>query len=282
MQLVEKNKLVLDEKLVSYLPYFLLADAAYKNITLRQILNHTSGMGNVENYEWDKAYTDEDAAERWTRSLSNEKLIAIPGSAYNYSNMAYDVLADVVAKVTGESFEKYVKDHILIPLQMRKSSFLLSEIDPSFRTSPHRGIPLSVSPVYPYNRMHAASSTLNSNVIDLAHWIIANLHQGTYKGKPILSADNIALMHTSSFTIDSTSNKHMGLSWFINSYQGVRVLRHDGADDGYASTLHFVPSRKLGFVILFNSDEANAYEIKTKVLDILLAFYNKEEKREQR
>ncbi len=89
-------------------------------------------------------------------------------------------------------------------------------------------------------------------------------------------------MHTPSFTIDSTSNKHIGLSWFINSSQGVRVLRHDGGDDGYASTLHFVPSQKFGFVILFNSDEANAYEIKTKVLNILLAFYTKKGKSEQK
>jgi CubicO group peptidase (beta-lactamase class C family) len=280
MQLVERGKVGLDERLVSYLPYFSLADAEYKNITLRQILNHSSGMGDVENYEWDKAYAHEDAAERWTRSLSNEKLIAMPGSAFHYSNMAYDLLADVVAKVTGESFEKYVKDHILTPLQMKESSFLLSDINPSLRTSPHMGIPLSVSQVYPYNRMHAASSTLNSNVMDLSHWIIANLDKGTYKGKRILSANNIALMHTSSFTIDSTSNKHIGLSWFINSSQGVKVLRHDGGDDGYSSTLHFVPSQKFGFVILCNSDEANVYEIKTKVLDLLLAFYTKEGKRE--
>lgn len=281
MQLVERGKVSLDEKLVSYLPYFSMADVHYKSITLRQILNHTSGMGDVENYEWDKAHSDEGAAERWTRSLANEKLIAMPGSAYHYSNMAYDVLADVVAKVTGKSFEKYVKDHILLPLQMKKSSFLLSEIDSSRRTSPHRGIPLMVSQVYPYNRMHAASSTLNSNVIDLSHWIIANLHGGVYQGRRILSSDNIALMHTPSFTIDSTSNKHIGLSWFINSSQGVRVLRHDGADDGYASTLHFIPSHKFGFVILFNSDEANAYEIKTKVLNILLNFYTKEGKTKQ-
>lgn len=270
MQLVEGGKLRLEERLINYLPYFSLADEGYKNITIKQILNHTSGMPDVENYEWDKAIADEGAAERWTRSLANKKLIAQPGLAYHYSNMAYDVLADVVAKVSGESFEKYVKDNILLPLQMRQSSFLLSDISPSLRTSPHMGIPLTVSQVYPYNRMHAASSTLNSNVVNLSHWIIANLHGGVYKGKRILSPDNIALMQTPTFTIDSTSNKSIGLSWFINSYQGVSILNHDGADDGYVATLYLIPDRKLGFVILFNSDEANSYEIKNKVLTLLL------------
>lgn len=194
LQLTERKKLRLDEKLTHYLPYFSMADKRYKAITLRQILNHTSGMPDVEDYEWEKAVADKGAAERRTRSLTSQKLVATPGSEYHYSNMAYDVLADVVAKVSGKPFEQYVKANILQPLQMVRSSFLFPEIKSAWRTSPHTGIPLKVSSIYPYNRMHAPSSTLNTNVVDLSHWIIANLNQGIYKNSRILSAANVATM----------------------------------------------------------------------------------------
>jgi CubicO group peptidase (beta-lactamase class C family) len=218
-----------------------------------------------------KGVNDEGAAERWTRSLTTQKLLATPGTTYHYSNMAYDVLADVVANVSGQSFEQYVKENILQPLQMDRSSFLLSDIKPSWRTSPHTGIPLKVSPVYPHNRMHAPSSTLNTNIIDLSHWIIANLNQGAYKTSRILSGTSTAMMQTPTVQIDSSTHQAIGLSWFIYPYRGVTLFHHDGADDGYISTLYLIPSRQLGFVILFNSDEVDSYHIKNRVLDMLIS-----------
>jgi CubicO group peptidase (beta-lactamase class C family) len=275
LQLMERGKLDIAEKLVTYLPYFKLADKRYSFITLKQILNHTSGMPDVEDYEWEKAVADQGAAERWTRSLSSKKLLAAPGKEFHYSNLAYDVLADVVGKVSGLSFEQYVKDNLLAPLQMTSSSFLLSEINPALRTSPHSGIPLSVSRVYPYNRMHAASSTMNSNVVDLSHWIMANLNRGAYQGKQVLSPQSLALMQTPSFTFDTKANRRIGLNWFIIPYQGETVLHHNGADQGYVSTLYFIPARNVGFVLLFNSDQVNSYAITEFILKQLLAIYPK-------
>ncbi|MBO0929375.1 serine hydrolase domain-containing protein [Fibrella aquatilis] len=271
LQLIERKKLRLDEKLTHYLPYFSMADKRYRDITIRQVLNHTSGMPDVEEYEWEKAVADKGAAERWTRSLTNQTLLATPGTAYHYSNMAYDVLADVVAKVTGKPFEQYVKETILQPLQMVRSSLLLPEVSSSWRTSPHTGIPLKVNSVYPYNRMHSASGTLNTNVIDLSHWMIANLNEGVYKTSRILSAASIALMQTPTFQIDSSSRQAIGLSWFIYPYRGVNLVNHDGRDDGYVSVLCLIPSRQLGFVILCNSDEADSYTMKNEVLNMLLS-----------
>jgi CubicO group peptidase (beta-lactamase class C family) len=270
-----RGKVDIKEKLVTYLPYFKLADPRYRDITLKQILNHTSGMPDVEDYQWEQAVADEGAAERWTRSLTTKKLLATPGREFHYSNLAYDVLADVVAKVSGVSFEQYVKDNLLAPLQMMRSSFLLSQISPALRTSPHSGIPLTVNGVYPYNRMHAASSTMNSNVLDLSHWIMANLNKGVYQGKQVLSRQSLALMQTPSFTFDSTANRRIGLNWFIVPYQGETVLHHNGADNGYVSSLYFIPARNVGFVLLFNSDEVNSYAITDHLLKKLLTMYPK-------
>ncbi len=187
MQLYEKGKIDISKPLVTYLPYFRLHDERYKLITIKQMLNHTSGMPDVDDYEWAKAVSDDNAAEKYVRSLVNEKMISDPGKEFHYSDMAYDVFADVIAKVSGMSFETYVKNNILIPLEMHVSSFYLPDIKQSFRTTPHVGSAAKVSAIYPYNRMHAPSSTLNTNVLELSHWAIANLYDGDYKGKQILT-----------------------------------------------------------------------------------------------
>ena len=79
MQLVEDGKLKLDEKLVTYLPYFKMADESYLQITLRQILTHTSGIPDVEDYEWKTPEVDEQAAERYVKSFTDTKLDFRPG-----------------------------------------------------------------------------------------------------------------------------------------------------------------------------------------------------------
>jgi CubicO group peptidase (beta-lactamase class C family) len=82
-------------------------------------------------------------------------------------------------------------------------------------------------------------------------------------------------MQTPSFTFDTKANRRIGLNWFIIPYQGETVLHHNGADQGYVSTLYFIPARNVGFVLLFNSDQVNSYAITEFILKQLLAIYPK-------
>ena len=271
MQLYEKGKIDIHKPLITYLPYFKLDDERYKTITIKQMLNHTSGMPDVEDYEWEKAVADEGAAERYTRSLAAQKLVSTPGAEYHYSNMAFDVMADLIAKVSGMSFEKYIKENILTPLEMDESSFFAPEIKRALRTSPHTGRPPKVSAIYPYNRMHAPSSTLNTNALEMSHWAIANLNNGTYKGKQILSADMHSMMTTPTFTINNERKISMGLSWFMYPYQGKTNYEHGGSDLVYKSMLTLIPEEKLGIIILCNLEDIRIYDTRNKVRDILLA-----------
>lgn len=275
IQLSELKKFCLDSPLIKYLRYFKMADSKYKIITIRQILNHTSGLPDVEDYQWEKHIYDEGALERNTRSIDTCLLISAPGQEFHYSNTGYDILGDLIAKTTGESFESYIKQYLLANLKMYNSSFLLSDIPLNKRTSPHTGVPLKVSKVYPYNRMHAPSSTLNSNVADLSNWIIANLNNGFCKGNQVLSANEVKLMQSPTFTIGLISGRQIGLSWFIYPYKEYSVINHDGADDGYVSVLCLIPALSCGFVILFNSDEVNSYSIKNYILDLMIKMYGK-------
>jgi CubicO group peptidase (beta-lactamase class C family) len=197
MQLVEAGKINLDTPVVQYLPYFRVADDRYQTITVRQMVTHTSGMPDVEDYEWDKPQYDDGALERYVRSLSNQKLIFAPGADFRYSNMAFEVLGDLIAKVSGESFDDYVQHHILTPLKMRDSTLLIKKTDPKLMTWGHerdKDGHVFPSKVYPYNRMHSPSSNLHSNVEDMARWALANLNHGELDGRRILNEQTYDIM----------------------------------------------------------------------------------------
>ena len=106
------------------------------------------------------------------------------------------MLAAVIAKASGVSFETYARTRIFEPLGMASSSFFYQEIAEPLRTAGHVGNPARVSDVYPYNRRHAPSSTLTSSVIDMTRWMLANLNRGELEGRRILQAASYELLWT--------------------------------------------------------------------------------------
>src|SRR5207248_1555658 len=110
---------------------FRLKDPRYKEITVRQMVTHTSGMPDVTNYYWNKPEYDDGALERYVRSLDDNTLLWAPGKQFRYSNMAFEVLGDLVAKVSGKSFDDYVEENILKPVGMKSSTLLYKKADQS-------------------------------------------------------------------------------------------------------------------------------------------------------
>jgi CubicO group peptidase (beta-lactamase class C family) len=260
MQLVEQGKVDLDQPIQRYLPYFHLKDPRAASITVRQMLSHTSGMPDVDDYEWEKAVADEGALERYVRSLSDRELIAAPGERFSYSNMAYEVLGHLIAKVSGETFEGYVKAHILAPLGMKDSTVFRPEANPQLTTSPHvlgDRLTVIVSPVYPYNRMHAPSSTLHSNIVDMSRWAMANLRRGELDGQRILKASTYDVM----WKPTGDEKRPVAISWFQGERGGHRTISHGGGDTGYRSQVMLFPDDGMAVVIMLNSDAVPGSEL---------------------
>jgi CubicO group peptidase (beta-lactamase class C family) len=269
MQLWEQGKIDLDAPLVKYLPYFRLADERYKRITVRQMLSHISGMPDVQNYEWDKPQYDDGALERYVRSISDRSLIADPGVKMQYSNMAFEVLGDVIAKVSGMSFEDYVKRNILDPLGMKNSTLLVKQADPALLTSPHvqnSAYQVEVSKVFPYNRVHSPSSTLYSNVLEMSRWAIANLNRGELDGKRILKAATYDVMWRPA----GEQFPQIGISWFLQKYREQFVVTHSGGDTGFVSNLVLLPEKKIAVVMMSNYDRAPLRAITNAALDVAM------------
>ena len=273
MQLVERRFVDLDAPVVKYLPYFRLADDRFTQITVRHLVTHTSGIPDVEDYEWDKPQYDDGALERYVRSLTDQQLLFAPGERVQYSNMAFEVLGDVVAKASGESFDDYVQRHILTPLQMTDSTLLFKQANPALLTWGHeldgQGAPVP-SPVFPYNRMHSPSSNLHSNVMDMARWAIANMNGGELDGQRILQASTREMMWKPARQLGSPEDA-VGLSWFLGAYRGTRMVGHEGGDTGYRTDLVLLPDKQIAVVWMENADwAANDNSLTRAALDVAL------------
>jgi CubicO group peptidase (beta-lactamase class C family) len=269
MQLVEKGKVDLEAPVVKYLPYFRLNDERYATITVRQMLSHLSGMPDVRDYEWDKPQYDDGALERYVRSLTNQSLIAAPGANFRYSNMAYEVLGDLIAKVSGMSFEDYVRKNILEPLGMKSSTLLVKQADPALLTTPHvmdNSYQTVVSKVFPYNRMHSPSSTLYSNVLDMTRWAMANMNRGELDGKRILKDSTYDAMWKPA----GEQWQQIGISWFLGKHRERRTIGHSGGDTGFVSNLVMIPDQSIAVVMMSNYDRATLRPITDAALDVAL------------
>jgi len=278
MQLAERGKINLDAPIVQYLPYFQMDDERYRQMTIRQMLSHTSGMPDMGEYEYDDLLAnpewDDGAAERYVRQLSSKKLIANPGERFFYSNIAYNVLGDMIAKVTGKSFERAMQEYILMPAGMPNSTFLLAEVPPGLLAVPHLRSPeMRINPVYPYHRADAPASFLHATVQDMCHWAITSLKRGSMPGESILSSTSYDLMWTPVADRGykrGSMYEEIGLGWTLGHFKGVRTISHGGMGFGWSDFLFILPEKNSAAVILCNEESSARTRTVHAVADALI------------
>ena len=277
MQLAANEKIDIDEKVLAYLPKFVMADERYKNITIRQMLSHTAGMPDVTDYHWNTPKTDEKALRDFVYSdeVKNGKLLHDPGEpVFIYSNMAYEILGHLIAEVSELSFEDYIAKNIFIPLAMRDSTFLtfLRDCEKTRMAAPHikdEKKHIHKINIYPYNREHAPSSTLTSTLLDIKKWGRAHLEAS-------LSTNNDCFFSNIPYKVVwypiaeiPNVKEEMGLGWFIRKQDSYTLYGHEGSDDGFRSSFWICPELKLQITVLSNLDKAPVKKINKRLFEIL-------------
>ncbi len=266
MQLVEQGRLHLDAPLVHALPEFRLHDGRYRDITLRHILSHTSGMPDMDEAEYDVLVahpeTDEGAPERYVRALAGRTMIAAPGERFAYSNIAYNVLGVLIARITGQTFEAAMRERILRPASMPESTFLPTEVPQDRLAPPHLRAPgMMVNPISPYHRADAPASFLYSTVREMCAWASTSLNRGLHSGQRLLSRSGYDLMWTPVAQRDDPPFREtMGLGWTLGHFEGVQTVGHGGAGFGWTCFLALVPERN-GAVIVVSNEESAAHDL---------------------
>ena len=276
MQLVETGKVELDTPVAQYLPYFRLDDPLYTAMTIRQMLSHTSGMPDMEESAYDELVAhpefDAGAPERYVRNLSGLKLAHAPGERFLYSNIAYNVLGDLIAKVSGQTFEDYMTGHILRPAGMPASALSHLDVPPERLALPHLRTPgMIVNPTYPYHRADTPASFLHSTVTDMCHWAITCLNRGVYNGQRLLTPASYELMWTPAAERGSPPlYEAHGLGWVLGHYEGLKTAGHGGGGFGWTDFFLLLPEINGAFVILINEESSARARSIRAVLNAML------------
>jgi CubicO group peptidase (beta-lactamase class C family) len=145
-------------------------------------------------------------------------------------------------------------ERVLAPLGMKSSTLLLSEVDPARLARPHEPDDHGVvheSAVFPYNRVHAGSSTLYSCIDDMLHWLEFNLGDGQSLLSPKMFAEQRRPRAVIPYP-QLPPDTRIGLGLLMFERNGEMVMGHSGSDDGFVSIALFVPKRHAGIVAMGN------------------------------
>lgn len=254
IHLEDQGKLSIDDKLIDVIPNLQYVEEGIKEITIKQLLNHTSGLPDVKNYHWSKNNQAENSL-RNSISRLKLKLLSPPASDFHYSNLAYDILGYVIEVASGVAFEDYVETHILKPSGMAYSDFRYFRTPEALRVAPHSkrwsSQKVYVRKTYPYTREHAPSSTLNASSEDLAKWMVSFLAAVNDGASPSPYADMLVP--------SSAAYSKMGLGFQLYEFEDYKAVGHFGGDQGFRSFLMMIPEQNIGLVVLGNCDYEEDY-----------------------
>ena len=259
MQLVEAGKLDLDTAVRRYLPAFRLDGSAADAITVRHLLNQTSGIpasAGGEAYRSTRDVTEPQALQ----ALSNVKLTHAPGTAFEYANPNYVLLGFIIEAVSGQSYGDYLQQHVFVPLEMQHSYTALDQAKLDGLAQGHRywfGVPVS-SDSRDLTTLVPAGYIISS-AEDLSHYLMIFLNGGSYHGRVLLSPAGIAeLLHpVASATLgpwaDGAKSSY-AMGWFVGGPWGNDpIIFHPGEPPNYTSMLVLAPDHGWGMVMLMNA-----------------------------
>lgn len=247
MQQVDVGRVVLDAPVQRYLPWFAVRDReASARITVRNLLNHTSGLPKSAGLQIVRGADAATPVEE-ARLVTGVRLRHAPGTAFEYSNANYWLLGLVLEAVTGTSYESYVRANIFAPLGMARSYTDESEARRHGFAQGYRvwfGFPRAEE--LPYYWREMSVGYLISDADDMARYLLAHMNGGSDGGLPVVSARGLAELHT------PPAGSPYAMGWLADSVASTSVLWHTGAVANYHGDMLIIPSARWGVVLLSN------------------------------
>ena len=259
MILAERGKLSFEERLTDFFPEF---PAYGRQITLRHLLTHTSGLIDYEDVI--PKGTEIPVLDRDVLRLLmlQDKTYFAPGTKYRYSNSAYSLLALIVEARSGNTFARFLRGNIFRPLKM--SNTLAYE----------QGLSVVPNRAYGYSSegsgfkrtdQSLTSSVLGdggiySSVADLYQW-----DQALYTDK-LVSRKMLKRAFTPGPATEHPDTGY-GFGWFVGQYRGLKEIWHSGNSLGFTTRIARFPEKKFTVIILTNRNEARIAEFPHRIAD---------------
>lgn len=249
MQLVQAGKIDLDADVRQYLDF--PVDEHLGKITMRDLMTHTPGFD-----ESIKGLISENKAHM--RSLGDylkthaPNQIFAPGTTGAYSNYGAGLAGYIVQRVSGQPFDDYIEQHIFQPLGMTHASFR-QPLPGNLAPLMSQGFLAASGGAKPFELVNPPpAGALAVSAMDITHFMIAHLQDGTYNGAQILEPATVKEMHSRQYAPDPHVNG-MCLGFYEDSRNGHRVIAHGGDTVFFHSDLHLILDADVGIFVSYNS-----------------------------
>jgi D-alanyl-D-alanine carboxypeptidase len=255
MMLVEEGKVQLEDAVTKYFPE---APLAWRGITIRHLLTHTSGVQNhvavphwLDVFRTNLAFETAPGRDELLKMFFKLPLEFQPGESWAYDNTGYYLLGIVIEKTSGKSYWQFLEERIFKPLGMNATR----------NTDPQPIIPNRASG-YEWKNEHFenrpvllpaiafSAGSLLSTVEDMAKWDAA-----LYTER-LLKKSSLDQMWTAATMNDGAAAPfNYGFGWFLDSYHGHRFIQHSGGTPGFSSVIYRFVDDKLTIIVLTNHSD---------------------------
>jgi len=254
LQLEQRGLLSLSDDIKKYLPDF---NTYGQKITIENLLTHTGGLVSMVDI---KSFKEIDGKKESVIYDPDAPLLFKPGSAWSYSNTGYFLLGLIIQKVSGTSYEDFVRKNIFEPLNMTHTYFgthekILPELAGGY--DPIGSADFKPTAFYSWAEPYSVGGII-SNVNDLMKW-----DEALY-GEMIIKKQQLSKAF-SNYKLTSGRYSGYGYGWAVSNFKGVTFIHHGGQIGGYLSYGVRIPSQHLYVVVLSNSTKVNPDALTTPI-----------------
>ena len=269
MMCKEKGLLSYDDLVEKYL------DLPYHEITIRNLLTHTSGLPDYQKImdeNWDKSKVAGNTEILENLNIYKPEMIFTPGEKYEYSNTGYVLLGSIVEKVTGEDFVELSRKWIFEPLKMINTSIRTNQEKKELNNHAYGHKKDSLERFVNATNFLSSNYTIwlgnrkgpgrvSSNVFDLLLW-----DKALY-GETLVSKKTLNEAFTP-YKLNNGKLSFYGFGWRLNKDSNNKIVSHSGSNPGYKTRIVRLLDNKKTIVILSNND-FSLNEIEEKLIDAL-------------
>ncbi|MCL4560146.1 MAG: serine hydrolase [Chloroflexi bacterium] len=261
--LVDQGKLEWDKPVREYLPTFKLHDPfATERMTPRDLVCHRSGLPRHDLMWYGTPKTRQELVDRLQYLEPNKDF----RTYLQYQNLMFMTAGYLVELVSGKTWEEFTRQEILERLGMNRSSLSVEGIIGAENVSlPYHEKKNKVEEM-PYRNIDTVgpAGSINSSLNDMLRWLMLHMNDGKAGETQLISKAGIDETHTPQMVVTGAffgsiekypeygAPGSYGMGWFINTYQGRKMIHHGGNIDGFSSLVSFMPQEKLGVVVLTN------------------------------
>jgi CubicO group peptidase (beta-lactamase class C family) len=260
--LVEEGKLTWDQPVRESVPTIRFYNEQLNNtVTLRDMLSHRTGVTRHDTIWYKSDFTRKELFERFKYLEPQEPM----RQTFLYNNLMFAGVGYMIELQSGKTWEQFVRDRILQPLQMKSTGYTIAEMvkQPEHGvgyTEKRDSFELYKIPYYEDIEGVAPCGAIVSNIEDLSHWLIALMNEGRYQGKQVLPADVLKQTLQPAIGLPNTAAEQRGFWELLNAaygmgrqtatYRGHLITYHGGDLPGFHSQVSFMPKERIGVVVL--------------------------------